>query len=80
MEKTHELEEEERARAARNLAKRSDKANEIRQKNEHLSYDLHFKKMFEREDADRTELVQKMKENSMDLTPITDVLDNFDGK
>ena len=81
LEKTHELEEEERARASRNSAKRANKANAIRQRNESLSYDLHYDKLFSREEAERTELVTKMKESAKDigLTPITDVLENFDG-
>ena len=79
LEKTHELEEEELARASRNSAKRADKANAIRQRNESLSYELH--NLFSREESERTELVKIMKEsaNNLGLTPITDVLENFDG-
>ena len=82
LEKTRDIEEEERTRDARNSAKRSDKANEIRQRNENLSYDLHFEKIFTREEAERTELVNKMTAtaNDLGLSPITDVLENFDGK
>ena len=81
LEKTHEIEVEERARDQRNAAKRSDRANEIRQRNENLSYDKHFENIFTREEAERTELVGKMTESGKELglTSVTDVLENFDG-
>ena len=81
MEKTHEIEVEERTREQRNSSKRSDRANEIRKRNENLSYDIHFEKIFTTEEADRTDLITKMSESAKELglTPITDVLENFDG-
>lgn len=75
------MEEEERARVSKNSAKRADKANAIRQRNDSLAYDLHVDQVFSREEAERTHLIKKMKggAESMGLTPVTDVLENFDG-
>ena len=75
------IEDAEQHRAQQNTNRRNERANEIRSRNMNLSALTHNDAMFQREEAERRELVKKMKKDAMDLglQPIVNILDNFEG-
>lgn len=80
--KTESLEKEEQERMLRKTKKITEKANDIRSKNAIATANSHFEATFMREEKERRELVRRMKEYATELgfTPITDVLENYEGK
>lgn len=81
LEKTHDIEENERKRVAKNVQLKKDKANAIRAKNAIVSSNSHTEMMFRREEAERLDKIAKMKEMATDLglPSIVAVLENNEG-
>lgn len=82
LEKTHDIEEKEKERVAKNSQMKKDKANAIRAKNAMLSSNCHVEMMFRREEGERQETITKMKEMAGDLGlhSIAAVLENNGGE
>lgn len=81
LKKTREIEENEAREALASLKKRNAEAEEIRERNKQLSVMTHTEQMFRREEKERRQLIEKMKEHAeaLGLTSITDILNNYEG-
>lgn len=82
LQKTQEIEEKEEDLLQSNAQKRAEKANQIRSKNATLSSNAQAEIMFRGEEAERREVIVKVKQYASELgmTSLVNLLEKFEGK